>query len=650
MMLTDENFSTGIMSSRKLQKEIESTFKKINEGLDSFNYHYDRIQDLNNQVLDRNLESQKDKLETDLKREIKKLQKHREMIKNWQSNETIEAVVDRSKLNENRKLVEYAMEKYKEVEKNSKMKTFSNQSIMMASLETNDLTPLAIEMIEFLHESKEQLNEQIEALEAEYEKISSKRSKKNSSHESEKMELENFLSIDRFHLENFDNIIDHLKSNQIDPELVEKIKEDIIFIIESNQDPDFINDDTLYDEINQQAESNFKYKPKDENDGILVNPETASVNTSANSTNNNTASSTAPSTAPPSSSAQVPPSSTPGSRVVSSSQTKKSKSPSPSTPKKSDKIDVSSPDIVHKLKPASTPAKVGEITWSSIAASSINGTSQSPVSNSSSAPTSAVPNNAVTTVISSETDSTTPIQQSSSKESNISSQDQVVLDSEFSSVFEQSELSNHEKSLFSDDSMVKLPPGIQNLIFSFTAANGSHQLLKPSNNNTLCGKTLMSTISKPYLPSAVQGSYLNYQGSKYKNQIDLSKYAWKWNSIRGNNEFEQLIEEINGLSASQSDWKQINILTSTLFFGFYYGITPLENLLAEKYLFQLGWRPYNIKQSTDKYNVERFEYWFKNINESDYQVFDLKSWDFQIKFGFKLDYNLVEMDGIKFLA
>lgn len=601
-------------------------------------------------MLDRNLESQKDKLETDLKREIKKLQKHREMIKNWQSNETIEAVVDRSKLNENRKLVEYAMEKYKEVEKNSKMKTFSNQSIMMASLETNDLTPLAIEMIEFLHESKEQLNEQIEALEAEYEKISSKRSKKNSSHESEKMELENFLSIDRFHLENFDNIIDHLKSNQIDPELVEKIKEDIIFIIESNQDPDFINDDTLYDEINQQAESNFKYKPKDENDGILVNPETASVNTSANSTNNNTASSTAPSTAPPSSSAQVPPSSTPGSRVVSSSQTKKSKSPSPSTPKKSDKIDVSSPDIVHKLKPASTPAKVGEITWSSIAASSINGTSQSPVSNSSSAPTSAVPNNAVTTVISSETDSTTPIQQSSSKESNISSQDQVVLDSEFSSVFEQSELSNHEKSLFSDDSMVKLPPGIQNLIFSFTAANGSHQLLKPSNNNTLCGKTLMSTISKPYLPSAVQGSYLNYQGSKYKNQIDLSKYAWKWNSIRGNNEFEQLIEEINGLSASQSDWKQINILTSTLFFGFYYGITPLENLLAEKYLFQLGWRPYNIKQSTDKYNVERFEYWFKNINESDYQVFDLKSWDFQIKFGFKLDYNLVEMDGIKFLA
>ncbi|KAM9921668.1 hypothetical protein OXX80_012104, partial [Metschnikowia pulcherrima] len=119
------------MSNRKLQKEVETVFKKIHEGLDLFNYYYSRHESSTN-------DSQREKLESDLKKEIKKLQKFRDQIKTWQGNDSLEATIASSKLQEHRRLVEEAMECYKEVEKNSKMKSFSNQSIMLASLENGE--------------------------------------------------------------------------------------------------------------------------------------------------------------------------------------------------------------------------------------------------------------------------------------------------------------------------------------------------------------------------------------------------------------------------------------------------------------------------------------------------------------------------------
>src|SRR5690242_19784308 len=84
------------MAGRKLQQEIDKTFKKVDEGIEEFNSIYDKIYSSQNA-------SQKDKLEEHLKREIKKLQKHRDQIKSWAAGNDIK---DKNPLLEQRKRIE----------------------------------------------------------------------------------------------------------------------------------------------------------------------------------------------------------------------------------------------------------------------------------------------------------------------------------------------------------------------------------------------------------------------------------------------------------------------------------------------------------------------------------------------------------------
>ena len=84
------------MAARKLQQEIDKTFKKVSEGVSAFEGIYDKIQQTTNA-------SQKEKLEDNLKREIKKLQRHRDQIKTWAAGNEIK---DKKPLMEQRKLIE----------------------------------------------------------------------------------------------------------------------------------------------------------------------------------------------------------------------------------------------------------------------------------------------------------------------------------------------------------------------------------------------------------------------------------------------------------------------------------------------------------------------------------------------------------------
>ena len=84
------------MAQRKLQQEIDKTFKKVAEGIQTFESIFDKIQQANNA-------SQKDKLEDALKREIKKLQRHRDQIKTWAAGNDIK---DKKPLMEQRKAIE----------------------------------------------------------------------------------------------------------------------------------------------------------------------------------------------------------------------------------------------------------------------------------------------------------------------------------------------------------------------------------------------------------------------------------------------------------------------------------------------------------------------------------------------------------------
>ena len=84
------------MTSRKTQQEIDKTFKKVAEGIQSFEAIYEKIRSSTNVA-------QRDKLEDNLKREIKKLQRFRDQIKTWAAGNEVK---DKNPLLEQRRAIE----------------------------------------------------------------------------------------------------------------------------------------------------------------------------------------------------------------------------------------------------------------------------------------------------------------------------------------------------------------------------------------------------------------------------------------------------------------------------------------------------------------------------------------------------------------
>lgn len=76
--------------------EIDKVLKKVAEGVETFEEIFEKIQTSTNT-------NQKEKYEADLKKEIKKLQRHRDQIKTWISSNDIK---DKRSLTDNRKLIE----------------------------------------------------------------------------------------------------------------------------------------------------------------------------------------------------------------------------------------------------------------------------------------------------------------------------------------------------------------------------------------------------------------------------------------------------------------------------------------------------------------------------------------------------------------
>lgn len=80
----------------EFQAEIEKTLKKINEGLEEFDETMKKLFSSTTQL-------QREKIEGDLKKEIKKLQRLRDQVKTWQ---TMSEVKDKESLEAARKKIE----------------------------------------------------------------------------------------------------------------------------------------------------------------------------------------------------------------------------------------------------------------------------------------------------------------------------------------------------------------------------------------------------------------------------------------------------------------------------------------------------------------------------------------------------------------
>ncbi|KAI9735830.1 MAG: general negative regulator of transcription subunit 5 [Cirrosporium novae-zelandiae] len=233
------------MASRKTQQEMDKTFKKVSEGIQAFEGIFEKIHQSTNQA-------QKDKLEDNLKREIKKLQRQRDQIKTWAAGNEVK---DKKPLIEQRKAIETCMEKFKAVEKEMKTKAYSKEGLSAAA-KLDPREKEKSESCQFLSSMVEELERQVESLEAEEENLHAtvKKGKRDTTKADRLAEISRILERHKWHQGKLELLLRSLENGNVEPAQVTDIQESIKFYVDSNQDPDFMEDDSLYDDFNLDAE------------------------------------------------------------------------------------------------------------------------------------------------------------------------------------------------------------------------------------------------------------------------------------------------------------------------------------------------------------------------------------------------------------
>ncbi|KAJ0066554.1 hypothetical protein NL108_014523, partial [Boleophthalmus pectinirostris] len=241
--------------------------------------------------------NQKEKYEADLKKEIKKLQRLRDQIKTWVASNEIK---DKRQLVENRKLIETVssiylqvflfyeevimsclffcqqMERFKVVERETKTKAYSKEGLGLAQ-KVDPAQREKEETGQWLTNTIDTLNMQVDQFESEVESLSVQtRKKKGDKEVSENQpiqslrfgvplltvffivvtqkqdridELKRLIERHRFHIRMLETILRMLDNDSVPVDAIQKIKDDVEYYIDSSQDPDFEENEFLYDDL-----------------------------------------------------------------------------------------------------------------------------------------------------------------------------------------------------------------------------------------------------------------------------------------------------------------------------------------------------------------------------------------------------------------
>lgn len=143
------------------------------------------------------------------------------------------------------------MEKFKAVEKEMKTKAFSKEGLSAAA-KLDPKEQEEAEACQFLANMVEELEHQIEALEAEEETLQAtvKKGKKDNAKVDRLGEITRMVERHKWHQSKLEVLLRYLKNGNVDTEQVQEIEEGIKYYVEQNQDIDFNEDDALYDDLN----------------------------------------------------------------------------------------------------------------------------------------------------------------------------------------------------------------------------------------------------------------------------------------------------------------------------------------------------------------------------------------------------------------
>ncbi|KAK5790101.1 hypothetical protein VI817_007388 [Penicillium citrinum] len=230
------------MASRKTQQEIDKTFKKVAEGIQTFEGIYEKIRSANNPT-------QRDKLEENLKREIKKLQRFRDQIKSWAAGNEVK---DKAPLLEQRKAIETCMEQFKAVEKEMKTKAYSKEGLSAAS-RLDPREKEKVECCDFLASMVDELQLRIESMEAEEETLQAqmKKGKKDTNKANRMADISRVTERHKWHVNKLELLLRSLQNGNLEVGAVQDLKEGIKYYVDEGHNADYCGEDeTLYDDLN----------------------------------------------------------------------------------------------------------------------------------------------------------------------------------------------------------------------------------------------------------------------------------------------------------------------------------------------------------------------------------------------------------------
>ncbi|GMM36487.1 CCR4-NOT core subunit [Saccharomycopsis crataegensis] len=643
------------MAHRKLQQEVDRVFKKISEGMDSFNESYDRHEMSTNQT-------QRDKLESDLKKEIKKLQRLREQIKVWQ---TSNEVKDKDTLLKYRHLVESAMERYKQVERDSKTKAYSKEGLS----QPEQLSPeekAKQDTIEYVKDVLDQMQIQTEGIEAEIAKlsISGRKAKKGGmgpKDQERKSELDDSMDMFKLHQENLELVLRLLQNGKLEPDSLGELKEDIQYFLENNQDPDFMFDDSIYESLGL-----------DERDQVLAHDVKSAfdiINGDSNNkeetqTDHNSSSSISHSNGKNSMvKRSISPASPPITKKIPTSSSSSSSSTTIKTTGTlhSSTFLTSLPPSATSLKPAPLPSRpVNEKKWADAAATSASKLEQkqSPTSIPSKTTISLskppiigelniIPQNAPTSSSSSSSSSPKITSQNSKLLSDTATSDpkstapamlstattDTIITSQLDKIVtkqEQEPLSPNEIKLTKDPLVASLTPGMQSFVYSFIQVRNDNKRKKQSETPSAVNYGTISSC-KDLMVNPRKDLVLGLNLTLHPNEI--LKLSSEWDAFRStfNYDFSKNPIKIIDLDLILSKADPL-----ILFFGFYYGLSESERNIAKRGLFLKNWRLYKnqafwfLKAAPSSSSGENFEV-------SNYEVFDAGNWSVKVLTNYQLD-------------
>ena len=228
------------MASKKLQTEVDRTLKKVSEGLTEYDDIWNRMEDAATLV-------QKEKLEAELKKKIKQLQRFRDSLKTWLGNDAVQD--DDGLILKYKKDIENRMESFKKCERQTKTKAYSKEALASQLTRTELLTPEQKELKKWLEESKNQLEAQIEEMREQVDDFERKKTRKRKKGDDDEMnDLQNRIKTHRWHQKQLGLLWEKVRSGVCTVQLVQMIQDEMDYYVqEAWQDRDWPDNEFFYE-------------------------------------------------------------------------------------------------------------------------------------------------------------------------------------------------------------------------------------------------------------------------------------------------------------------------------------------------------------------------------------------------------------------